>query len=82
MIRSIGVSDSHYLVVDGSAVVVSDGAEGVSFVLVDESHSAEVLTELVEIVIAVKERTAFREESSEILNGDGSLVDVADFEFA
>jgi len=82
VVSSIGVSDSHYLVVDGSAIVAFDGAEGVSFVLVNESHSAEVFTELIEIVVAVKEGTAFREESSEILNGDGSLVDVADFEFA
>jgi len=77
-----GVHHLHYLVVDSGTVVVLNGSEGVGLVSVDNGHGSEVLAELIEIVIAVEEGTALTEESLEILDGDGVLVDVVDFEFA
>jgi len=77
-----GVHHLHDLVVNGSTVVVLDGSEGVGLVSVDDGHGSEVLAELVEIVIAVEEGAALTEESLEVLNSDGVLVDVVDLEFA
>jgi hypothetical protein len=58
-----GVDHSHHFVVNGRLVVVPDGSEGVCFVHIDDSHGSEVLTELIEVVVAVEEGTTLTKKS-------------------
>jgi hypothetical protein len=61
-LRLTGVDNFHYLVVDSGSVVVGDGSESVGLVHVDDGHGSEVLTEFIEVVVAVEEGTALTEE--------------------
>lgn len=51
-----------------------------SFVEVDDSDRSEVLTELIEVVVAVEEGTTLTKEGLEVLDADSVLVDVVDLE--
>lgn len=50
------------------------------FVDVDDSDRSEVLTELIEVEVAVEEGAALTKESLEVLDADSVLVDVVDLE--
>jgi len=81
-LRLTGVDNFHYFVVDSSFVVVGNSSESVGFVHVDEGHGSEVLTEGIEVVVAVEEGTALTEKFLKILDSDSVLVNVVDLELA